>query len=390
VPVIILPEKPADLWDLDDWREKVAKENPGGSGAHSLQNSEEALLITTTSNKVRSCLQQILGWSWADFASPYRLHREAVPVQHPRFPWLWADSVAPLLWNPLAQHQTVGANKAKEDSVGFEGYSPAFTTRYTQVDILVRFKPVWGRQWADTDPTWADNYIGKEWMRNVGTVGKSVQLDLITAEGAGDAASLYWAEGGGDGPTAGSGSASAFNGTQYVRRNVTKFQITWRAVPIEYTCGRMDFDEAHYDSFMMPLPVRLVRQLGTVNDAPFPGTASRYKAGTLLFSALEEHSYQLPVRTDSEFGSWAADYTLSFDYMDPPRDPAAVKRVVSGPTPDPKYGHHLFPWRKTRYWYLATAGDSTTRGSYNGVTALESTNFTHLFRHADDPTYAIP
>jgi hypothetical protein len=387
MPVVILPEKPADVWDLDEWREKVARESPGGAGAHSLQSSEESLVITVDSNKVRSCLQKVLGWSWADTAAPWRLHREEVPIQHPRYPWLWADSAAPLNWNPLAQRQTDSTYKAKEDGVGFETYAPAQTTRYTKTDILVRFKNIWGRQWRDSDPTWQDGLVGKEWMRSLGCVGKNVQLDLITAEGAGDAAALYWAEGGGDGPVAGPGAGSAFNGTQYVRRNVTQFKLVWRCVQTEYTCGRMDFEEADYDSFLMPLPRRLVRQLGTVNDAPFPGSSSRYKAGTLLFSALEEVTYQLPVRTDSEFGLWASDYTITLDHFDPPRDPAASTNPAGQTV---KYGHHLFPWRKTRFWYLATAGTDATRGSYSGKTALEATTFTDMFRHVDDPAYAIP
>jgi hypothetical protein len=381
--IVVLPEKPEDVWDLDEWKEKVAKENPGGSGAHALQTSEESLVITLEANKIRSCLQQVLGWSWSDTAAPWRMHREAVPTQHPRFPWLWADSVAPLLFNPLAQRQTSGLNQAKEEGVGWTDYAPQFTTRYTYVDLLVRFKNIWGRQWPDSDPFWQDNYLGKEWLRSVGNVGKNVQLDLITAEGAGDAAALFWAEGGGDGPVAGSSPTSAFNGTQYVRRQSTQFKIQWKCVPIEYTCGEMIFTEDDYDTFLLPLPRRLVRQLGTVNDAPFPGTNSKYKAGTLLFSALEEVSYQLPVRTDQEFGMWAADYTFTFDYFDPPRDPAAVTNP-SGRTV--KYGHHLFPWRKTRYWYLATAGSASDRGTYDGVTALEATAFTDMFRHADDTT----
>jgi hypothetical protein len=387
MPIIILPEAPADVWDLDDWREKVARENPGGAGAHSLQTSEEAIVIQLESNKVRSCLQQVLGWSWADNAAPWRLHREAVPVQHPRFPWLWADSVAPLNWNPLAQLQTDGSRKAKEEGVGFEGYAPPHTTRYTHTDILVRFRNIWGRQWPDTDPTWQDNYLGKEWLRSFGHVSKQAQLDLITAEGANDESSLFWAEGGGDGPTAGPSAGSAFNGTQYVRRQTTQFKLVWRNVQTEYTCGQMDFTEAEYDTFLMPLPRRLVRALGTVNDAPFPGSASRYKAGTLLFSALEENTYQQPVRTDSEFGLWASDYTFTFDYFDPPRDPAAYTNPGGASV---KYGHHLFPWRRTRYWYLATSGSSSTRGTYNGKTALESTTFTDMFRHVDDPAYTIP
>lgn len=390
--VVILPEDPADEWNLSEWLELAGNQKPGGPGAYSLQTSEDTLTIEIQDNQRRSAIQQILGYAYADDAAPYRLNRPAVAIQHPYLPWLWADSVSVQPIAPMGVLQDDLTRKAKTPGVGVPTYSPAYTTRYSRSELLVRFKPIYWRPFREDDPSWDGVYTeagksSKEWMRYFGVVNKSVELDLITAEGANDDAQLYWAEGvvggTGSGPTS---PGTPFNGTQYIRVNRTTFKMVWKNVPLNYTCGEIDFNADDIASFLMPRPTRLTRALGTVNKTAFPGANSPYKAGTLLLKAIEETPYQQPVRTDSEFGYFAADYSLTFEYMDPPRDPSSVQNLGGGGATAVKYGHHLYPYRPTRYWYLATAGTSSTRGTYTGKTQLEETEFHDLFRSASDTT----
>lgn len=377
--IVVIPEDPADEWSYTDWLERMAPQKPGGPGVYSLQTSEETLTLDIEDNKRRSALRQILGWSWADNDPPWELHRPSVGVQHPYIPWLWADSVSWQPYNPLAVLQADSTLKAKLTGIGEPDYSPEFYGRYSRAEATVRFKPIYWRQYRDDDIAWLASYSGREWMRSFGVINKAHQLDLIAAEGANDENQLYWAEGGPDGPT-----QSVFGGTQYIRVNKTTFKMVWRNVPINYTCGEQFFNIDDIASFLMPLPRRMVRFLGTVNSEPFPGANSRHKAGTLLLTGIEETPYQQPVRTDSEFGLWAADYTFTWEQFDPPRDPSNTTRPAGQTV---KYGHHLFPFRPTRYWYLATAGTDSTRGTYSGKTVLEEFDHHDLFRHVNDPAY---
>lgn len=383
---VILPEAPADRWNLGEWLEQMAQQKPGGDDAFSNQVSESSLVITVPGNKVRSCVQQVMGWSWSDTAAPWRLHREACPVQHPRYPWLWADAVSVRPVNPLGQIQPDLTVQPKTPGVGYDGYAPEYYGCYARVDVTVRFRSINWFNFRDDDPLWADNFAGKEYLRSFGKVNAGYETDLISAEGANDSAALYFAEGtvggAGSGPVAGP-NGDPFNGTQFVRVSKTRFRLVWKNVPTEYVSGEQEYNEADCASFIMPLPRRLVRALGTVNSTPFPGANSPYVAGTLLLSGVEEIPYLQPVRTTSDFGLPASDFVFTFDHFDPRRDPAAIT-VPAGQTG--KRGWHLYPSRITGYWYYATKGSAVTRGTYSGVGQLESLEFHDLFKHVDDPS----
>ena len=388
---IILPEKPADRWSLSDWQEMMAQNRPSGAGTFSSATSEDSLEILVKFNQVRSCLQQILGWAWADDAAPYLLHRESVPVQHPYFPWLWADAARVEPFNPLGKTQTDLTIKAKELGVAFPDYGPEYFTRYTLAKITIRFVNINWQQWLDSDPIWADNFVGEEWGRSFGLANKTTTLDLITAEGGNDAASLYFAEGNtsgaGTGPVTGP-NGTPFGGTQFIRVNRTDYKMLWKCVPLNYFAGPTSFTAGDEASYLMPSATRMMKALGRVNSAPFPGANSPFVAGTLLLKAVEEVPYQQPVRTTTEFGLFASDFYLTFEHFDPTRDATAVTNP-SGTTPV-KRGHYLFPYRPTGKWYYATAGTETTRGTYGGTAPIQSQDFHDLFRHVGNPAYPLP
>lgn len=391
MPTVVIPEPPANRWDYADWLEKMASERPSGAGEFTNTASEDTLDILVPFTQVRSCLQQILGWAWADDVAPFRLHREACSIQHPYFPQLWAVAARVLPWNPFGQIQPDLTVKPKAEGVAFDGYGPTHAGVYSRATVTVRFQNINWQQWRDDDPVWADNFAGEEWGRSFGLVNKTVSLDLITAEGASDEAALFFAEGNtggaGTGPTTGP-SGTAFNGSQFIRVSKTDYKMLWRQVPLNYFAGETSFTAGDEASFLMPSAKRLVKGLGRLNSAPFPGANSPFVAGTLLFKGVEEIPYQQPLRTTTEFGLFASDFLLTFEHFDPTRDSTAVTNPPSS-TPL-KRGHLLFPFRPTGKWYYASSGTTVTKGTYGGNDALQSMDLHDLFRHADDPAFPIP
>lgn len=389
--LVIIPERPADEWSLSDWLEEIAHTRPGGAGTFSPAQCSDSIQIETTYNKVRSAILQLLGWAWADDSSPWRLHREATPVQHPWHPQLWASGATVEPFNPLGTTQDDATVKPKVAGVAFIGYGPEYTANYTRAKITLHFTNINWIQYKDSDPVWQDSYAGKEWLRSFGLASKATTLDLITAEGANDAASLWFAEGVtggvGVGPTTGP-DGTPFGGTQFVRVTKTDFKMLWRNVPTNYFAGETTLSEAKASTFLMPLAKRMEKGLGRVNSTPFPGADSPFVAGTLLFKGVEEIPYQQLLRTASGFGLGASDFYLTFEHFDPTRDDDAV---TNPPDSVPlKRGHLLFPYRPTGKWYYASSGDSILRGTYGGNAVLQSMDFHDLFRHVDDPAYPIP
>lgn len=79
-------------YTITDWQEAIADQQPGGD-AFSLESGESSLTVLVPWLKARSFVRFVLGWSYADQDSPYRLRRE-LPQYHPRFSWLRASTVS--------------------------------------------------------------------------------------------------------------------------------------------------------------------------------------------------------------------------------------------------------------------------------------------------------
>lgn len=399
--IVILPELPANQWNLTAWLEKMASADPGGASSFTTQDSEAVMVIRVLAEQVRSCIVQILGYAWADDATPWRLHRDATPIQHPFYSFLWADSVTVQKVGPEGiQNIDGGGNivlQAKLPTDNNRVYSPANYGRYGFADVTVRFKPLKTMIYAsDFDSAWAP-FLGQEQLRYFGRLGTDVGLDLLTVEGAVDDSGIAFAEGaysGGTGPPTGMNSAtnlSGFGGAVFTRREKTTFHCIWKQVPINYTCGEIKFTAADIASFVMPAPLRFVKALGTINKTNFPGANSPYKPGTLMLTAVKETVYQQPVRTNSPYGYPAADYEMTFEYFDPTRDCTAVVNPGTAPIDTAvAYGFDLFPYRPTRKWYLATTGDATVRGTQSGLRFYPKTEFGDIFQHISNTTYPLP
>jgi len=69
-----LPEEPENEWDLTEWTEVLAQQRPA-SPSFNLNNQSDSITTRVEWKKLRSCLQQVLGYSYADDAAPFKLYR---------------------------------------------------------------------------------------------------------------------------------------------------------------------------------------------------------------------------------------------------------------------------------------------------------------------------
>lgn len=380
-PAVLL-EFPDDEWDLAEWKEEIASQRPGGAGAFSYGNSEDVITIEVPYNQLRSCIRQMFGYSIADTTgSGYRLSRPEVQVQHPIFPWLWADSLASQPWNPMGNEDfptsPPGTYQAKLAAYS-EYNSPPYTVNYKRTSISVRFKEVPYRIYSDDDSHWLSTTA--EYKRFLGPVSVTPKNELISATGGVEGSALYYADTTAavvgppaiaPGPTTGP-SGTEVKGSVYTTKQTVEISLLWKQVEESYL---IDTSGDNYDLF--PIPTRLLAYLGTVNKTEFCDRP----AGTLLFDGIGLQRKQQPLPTDTEFGLWAYDVTLKFLYFNPPT-PEDSAIITDPPASTPILrGWHRFPWKNNGFWYAATKGDATTRGTYGGQTQLKQMEFANMFRY---------
>lgn len=400
-----------DVWSFEtDWKEKAGGVRPGGSGVFSSRASTDVLTIEVPMHKLRSCLQNILGFSIADTApsgsgssAGWRLHRPKVQMQHPYFSWLWADQCTITPYNPLANSTQSQRNPwpGPGDAPPNWNYdypprvrsadpninSPFYTVNYQMADVSIAFKPVNSPISADASETSNQNMWwvpgSPEYKRFVGpAIGDFLRpkIEIISAGGGATNQTLYFAEGSpgqASGPIPGgpavAGTVPIPGGMTYIRKQSNEFNIAWELVEESYI---VDATEDNY--LIMPRPARLMAHLGTVNSDTFCGNPP----GTLLLDGMTLNRFQQPIRTNSPFGLFAYDILLKFVQFDPPR--SATVTTVPGSSTPLKRGHWLYPWREDNLWYYATKG--TNAGKYTGTPQIRESRFADMFLHVKDPT----
>lgn len=415
--VTVIEEDPEDHWDLADWLERMADAAPGGPTVFGAAQQSASLVIRVAAERpgglpgrVRSCAQQVLGWSLANFTT-HGLDRPAVPIQHPKWPQLWADAVSVQEVGPFANAATLapgiplfpgskpGTFKPKAAGVSYEfteggvtkRLGPEFTANYGSADITVQFRNYPWEVYTDDDDVWVILSPGEEWRRMCCMTEHRPRLDLITAEGT-ETSKFYFAEkDAATGlPNIGDGTAPGrqFEGGVYVRKQQSGYTVCWKQVEEQYLIGRYPTQVS--DGLVMPRPRRLDRYLGTVNSKEIWGQPKN----TLLFVGYSTARYPQPVRTDQRFGLIAHDVYLQFDHFDP-RRPPSVRDFANANIPEAtrKRGHQLVPYREDpkKYWYAASAGETPAlQGTYDGAFPFEELDFRDLFRHIDDPVFPVP
>lgn len=394
-PVIVDDEDPDDEWNLSEWLELMADRKPGGPAVFSQQNQQATEVILVPARKARSCMRQMCGYSIANHTT-FLLERPEVPVEHPWYRHLWADSASVEFVTPIGNEDEPALDGngdpipdqylPKKGSDSFVNYGPEYTGNYAWAHVTVQFRHYRWRVWADWDVTWED-WEGEEWRRLVANSQTTPRLELIETS-ATEEGKVYFmdADAGGSTSPAIGPSGRATDGSVYIRKQITGYEIVWKAVEEQYLTG--EYQEDIDGSLILPKFRRLSRYQGAVNSVEFLG----HPAGTLLFAGFKTVPYPFAgVRTNYDFGLIAHDVYMTFDQIDPPR-PANVEDWQGNPIATPKRGWLTFPYRpnENHYWFAATAGDGTTRGTADGKYIAEELNFYDLFRHPDDPAYPLP
>jgi hypothetical protein len=303
------------------------------------------------SNKVRDCVRKLLGFSYAETASPWIQRREN-PQWHPEWPHLRAYDVAVRELVPESNDEYEPPGPFKPSP--FDG--DVYTTKYKWSHVVVRYRNFVHR-FRDDDaiPT-----AQEEWRRNC-WVQTEPRVEALTVTGG--QSMLRFAETGPGGPTAGA-AGTPFPAPIAMLLSKKGIVVHWFDVPWEY----LSEDE---DIFT---PTKLDAVVGKVNSDFF---MERYEAGTLLAEPYRYTISTWPVAPQDALDALRkVTIAMPFVFFDPER----------GATSPVTRGHNLMPWCGTGTdatkggngkFFLATRDGLTTGDRLVGSAAFGPI-FTHV------------
>ena len=301
---------------------------PGGGMAFGANAQDATLVAFIPWHKRRSAVRKILGYSYADSGSPYRLYREP-PLAHPWWPAARAygltisgfgiesngenDNGEPWDWTPW-----LGAHG---EPLRAARYRYALATVKYKTFGLMRFLPD-----ADIDD-YHDEY------KRFFTMDAAASVETLSADGA---SNLKFAEG--------TPNNTAFPAPLAQLLAKTNLTLTWYSVPNEYVSS---------DPLVF-MPTKIIERLGTWNNDTFLG----YRKGELLLLAIEGEPISYPVLTaepitDLPLVGW--NIKLHYSYVSYP------KGVEDSPVgTSPYFGHRIFPYRLDGKFYWAKREDGSS------------------------------
>lgn len=321
-------EDPDDEFDYEtDWKEAIDITQPGGGDVTSATSQEAVLVGYVPFNKVRSAERYFLGYSYADDAAPWKLHREP-PARHPRKPSLYAYTVSSLGFVPQSNEENENREPYVESPFAGSLDETLWNADYQRALMTVRYKSFGRMRFL------ADSFITDytdEWKRMT-RWSASPAVEALQADGI---AQLKFAEGAPS--TAGpDGAALAFPAPLASLLSKVGMVLRWYAVPSEYVSS---------DSFIF-IPDQILALLGTVNEEPFLG----FSKGTMLLKAVSAEETLFPVHPLDPFDIVGGyDITLMWEHYDPPK----------GETSSEYRGHRIFPYRIDGKHYYCTRENGT-------------------------------
>jgi len=349
------PVEEDDPFTVDDWLEAVELSAP--SDTYSNDNAEAVLPVyieNATEGKLRSALTFVLGYSYADAGTPYKLHR-VNPVEHPIWGYqMRASSVQFTRFNPVGNPENTPDNEPHRTSqiTGAAGVIQRYAS-YGQCWMTVRFNQRPYFLYEDDEPEFIA--LGSELYRYVERT-EEPSLEVLMSDSGGV---MFWAETNTDGPTVG----SHFPGQIGELIQKKTINLLWREVAMSFT----------HDSDGNPTKIESC--VGRVNSTEFLG----YPAGTLLFQPPKFDKRMYPFYSD-DGRAFYHNILIQLSHFDPP--PGAASPLARG--------HQLFPWRGGSSesgsagsgpgWYTAYRGDGTSGKKY-----LRETDFAAAFQHVNKP-----
>lgn len=346
-----------------DWKE--ATDDTAPSNSNLSNDSQEATLVGYVPwNKQRSAARHFLGFTYADSASPYRLHREA-PAKHPIFPWLYCESVSFTPFIPLSNEDHDTGSPVIQ-SIFDDELKVAY---YDQAICTVRYRNFRCRFLTDEDVIAAQD----EWKR---WAYLDLEPKIEALQVTGGLSQLTFAEGGGanqpkPGPAA---TGSVFGAPMATLLAKTGFSLVWLNVPFDYLS----------DNSLIFRPAKILARVGTVNSEPLLN--GMFDAGTMLLQPPRFVEKRYPVAAETaEEPLRSVDVLLNWEFFDPERGATGT----SGATtidPNETRGHNLMPWsgdgtlKGDGKFYLATRGGATT-----DTKIIPATDHRKVFEHVFAP-----
>lgn len=344
------PELPADEFSwADDWKEAVDNTAPGAAVDMTAGQQEATLTGYVPFAKERDALKKILGYSYADTASPWKLHR-VPPQRHPRYPQLVAYAASGVGMQPVAAADGNGNTWAKTASP----FDPTnYYANYAKSLLTVRFKSFGRTRFLpDDDPT----VVLYEQYRYT-TVLPTPAIKTLQRQGG---SILKFAEG--TPASAGPGSTPiTFQADLPELVPEANLIVRWYGVPHEFVSSDASF----------LFPTKILNLLGCVNSSAFYSTS--FATGTCLLMSATFADTLFPVVT-TDPNDPATGYDIEFGVLYNPRTSSAGTS---------KAGHQLFPWWAQGeasggpYWANATRAD--------GKAYLKEANLNTVFTHAQAP-----
>ncbi len=350
---LIYPEDPADEFDwATDWQEAIGDQAPGATVDFSPGQQEATLTGYVDFNKERDALKKIVGYSYADTAAPWGLHR-VLPQRHPRYPQLVAYAASASALQPQSQDTNVSGEPYLESP--FEANS--YYATYAKSLLTVRFKS-FGRVKFLPD----DRIEEGEEMKRYTTLLPAPTVQTIQRQGGaqlkfveGDAATAGPDPGPPPAPTGGNLTWTADLPELVPQANLV---LKWYGVPHEYVSADPD----------VLYPTKIMNLLGCVNSVDF--YLSKFPVGSVLLMSATFADTLFPVST-TDPDEPATGYDIEFGLLYSPRESSAP-----GST---KRGHQLFP-----YWVGGGAGGGPAwlnAVRENNGAFLREDNLNEIFSH---------
>ncbi len=357
-------EAPEDEFEYTtDWLEVVDNQAP--HTLHMTNDVQEAELVGwVRANKIRACCRWLLGFSYADTATPWLLRREN-PQWHPEHPQLRCYDASARFSVPLTDDLLAQYPLKKESPFG-ANYN---TANYKWSLVTARYRNYVYRFREDGDLATPE----EEWRRNCWVMTEP-RVEALTVSGG--QSQLTYCE-----SSTAAGTVPAGPGIPTDTPSVkTPFPapiaallskkgvvINWYDVPWEYLSDDPDIFT----------PTKLDAIAGKVNSDLFLG---RYEPGTLLAEPYRYTISTWAVAPEDQLDALRkVNLAIPFTFFDPPR---GATRPPGAPF---ARGHNLMPWGGNGtgvspggngLFYLATRDGSTT-----GPRLVGEAPFSDIFTH---------
>ncbi len=347
----VYQELPADTFDYaTDWLEAIDNTGPGNTVDATGTTQEATLTGYVPFNKYRSAMRYFLGYSYADTAAPWALHREP-PQAHPEFPQLYAYAMSATPFAPEVNPD--GTFVTKTQSL----FDPdQYFGSYQQRLVTIRFKSFGRMRFYPDSMIEAFSEEYRRWTTLRGEPGietlnvDGYQLSFAETSGGPNAPVIYAA-----GPP--KIKATPFPCPMPELFPKCNFAIKWHGVPYEYLSANPDIFR----------PTKILSMLGYVNSQAFLG--NNFPAHTMLFTSVIFEEILYPVTPQNPLEP-VTGYDVTFMLLENPKESG-----VGGST---FRGHRVFPWRTNGLWYHAVR---TNADDSPGAEFLPGADLDLLFEH---------